>query len=117
MLVFRGGKLAEVGDGDRFVLDGYDWKSAVSSGVDPVSPKFAAMSRRVLANRTCGHIVFVDNVAAHRWVVQTLVKAGVPEKRIAVLNAATAKASADRQRIAREFNGDPEDGVRRSTTS
>ena len=91
--------------------EGYDWKTAGSSGVDPVSPKFAAMSRRVLANRTCGHIVFVDNVAAHRWVVQTLVKAGVPEKRIAVLNAVTAKASADRQRIAREFNGDPEEGV------
>ena len=91
--------------------EGYSWRTAGTSGVDPVSPKFAAMSRRVLANRTCGHIVFVDNVAAHRWVVQTLVKAGVPEKRIAVLNAATAKASADRQRIAREFNGEPEEGV------
>lgn len=91
--------------------EGYDWKTAANAGVDPASPKFAAMARRVLANRTCGHIVFVDNVAAHRWVVQTLVKAGIPEKRIAVLNAATAKAAADRQRIAREFNGDPEEGV------
>ena len=91
--------------------EGYSWKTAAASGVDPISPKFAAMARRVLANRTCGHIVFVDNVAAHRWVVQTLVKAGIPDKRIAVLNAATAKASADRQRIAREFNGDPDEGV------
>ncbi len=90
--------------------EGYDWKSAGSSGVDPVSPKFAAMARRVLANRTCGHIIFVDNVAAHRWVVQTLVKVGIPEARIAVLNATTAQAAADRQRIAREFNGDPDEG-------
>jgi hypothetical protein len=88
--------------------EGYDWKTAASSGVDPSSPKFAAMTQRVLLNRTCGHIVFVDNVAAHRWVVQTLVKAGIPEGRIAVLNAEVAQAAADRQRIAREFNGDPE---------
>jgi hypothetical protein len=88
----------------------YNWKTAGSSGVDPVSPKFAAMSKRVTANRTCGHIIFVDNVAAHRWVVQTLVNAGIPEKRIAVLNATTAPAAADRQRIAREFNGDPDEG-------
>ncbi len=91
--------------------EGYDWRSAATAGVDPVSPKFAAMAKRVAMNRTCGHIVFVDNVAAHRWVVQTLVKSGVPEKRIAVLNASTAKAAADRQRIAREFNGEPEEGV------
>ena len=91
--------------------EGYNWKTAAKSGVDPVSPKIAAMARRVLANRSCGHIVFVDNVAAHRWVVQTLVKVGIPEERIAVLNASTAKGSADRQRIAREFNGEPEEGV------
>lgn len=91
--------------------EGYDWKTAASSGVDPASPKFAAMTKRVLTNRTCGHIVFVDNVAAHRWVVQTLVKAGIPEGRIAVLNAEVAQAAADRQRIAKEFNGDPEEGV------
>ncbi len=91
--------------------EGYDWKTAASSGVDPSSPKFAAMTKRVLTNRTCGHIVFVDNIAAHRWVVQTLVKAGLPEARIAVLNAEVAPAAADRQRIAREFNGDGEDGA------
>jgi len=91
--------------------EGYNWKTAAKAAVDPVSPKFAAMARRVLANRSCGHIVFVDNVAAHRWVVQTLVKVGIPEKRIAVLNATTAKGAADRQRIAREFNGDPAEGI------
>jgi superfamily II DNA/RNA helicase len=91
--------------------EGYDWKTAASSGVDPHSPKIDAMTKRVLTNRTCGHIVFVDNVAAHRWVVQTLVKAGIPEGRIAVLNAEVAQAAADRQRIAREFNGEPEEGI------
>jgi superfamily II DNA or RNA helicase/predicted RNA methylase len=91
--------------------EGYDWKTAASSGVDPHSPKIDAMAKRVLTNRTCGHIVFVDNIAAHRWVVQTLVAAGIPEARIAVLNAEVAQAAADRQRIAREFNGEPEEGI------
>jgi superfamily II DNA or RNA helicase len=90
---------------------GFDWKTAATSGVSPHSPKIDAMAKRVMLNRTCGHIVFVDNVAAHRWVVQTLVEAGVPEARIGVLNAEVAQAAADRQRIAREFNGEPEDGV------
>jgi superfamily II DNA or RNA helicase len=91
--------------------EGHDWKTAATAGVEPASPKLEAMTRRVLANRTCGHIVFVDNVAAHRWVVQTLVKAGIPEARIAVLNAEVAPAAADRQRIAQQFNGAPEEGV------
>ncbi len=90
--------------------EGYNWKTAAKAGVDPASPKFAALAKRVLANRGCGHIVFVDNVAAHRWVLQVLVKAGIPEERIAVLNARTA-SPADRQRIARQFNGVPEEGV------
>lgn len=81
--------------------EGYDWKTAASSDVDPHSPKIDAMTKRVLTNRTCGHIVFVDNIAAHRWVVQTLVQAGIPEGRIAVLDAEVAQAAADRQRIAR----------------
>jgi hypothetical protein len=90
--------------------EGYDWKNAEKVS-DPLSPKFAALTERVLANRTCGHIVFVDNVAAHRWVRDTLVKAGISADRIGLLNAEVAKAAADRQRIAREFNGDPENEV------
>ncbi len=87
--------------------EGYGFKDADKVS-DPSSPKFAALAGRVLSNRSCGHIVFVDNVAAHRWVKRVLVEAGIPEKRIALLNAHTTKASADRQRVAREFNG--EDG-------
>jgi superfamily II DNA or RNA helicase len=86
---------------------GYSWKNADQVS-DPSSPKFEALAERVLANRTCGHIVFVDNVAAHRWVKMVLVKAGIAEGRIGVLNAEVAPNAADRQRIAKEFNGDPE---------
>ncbi|MFZ5480631.1 MAG: SNF2-related protein [Myxococcota bacterium] len=86
---------------------GYSWKNADQVS-DPSSPKFDALAERVLANRTCGHIVFVDNVAAHRWVKMTLVSAGIAEDRIGVLNAEVAPNAADRQRIAKEFNGEPE---------
>jgi len=89
--------------------EGLTWRTATQ--VDPHSPKLDAMAERVAANRTCGHIVFVDNVAVHQWARQVLVGAGVPKDRIAVLNATTAKAAADRQRIARAFNGDPEEGI------
>lgn len=91
--------------------EGFDWKSAGANGIDPTSPKFDAMAERVLRNPNCGHIIFLDNVAGHRWVQRTLVDAGIPEHRIAVLNAETAKAAADRQRIAQEFNGDPDEGI------
>ena len=86
---------------------GYSWKNADQVS-DPSSPKFEALAERVLANRTCGHIVFVDNVAAHRWVKMVLVNAGIDADRIGVLNAEVAPNAADRQRIAKEFNGDPE---------
>ena len=87
--------------------EGYGWKNADQVS-DPSSPKFDALAERVLANRTCGHIVFVDNVAAHRWVKMTLVNAGIAADRIGVLNAEVAPNAADRQRIAKEFNGEPE---------
>jgi len=88
--------------------EGWSWKSA-NDVASPHSPKFDALARRVGMNRTCGHIVFIDNIAAHRWVKTVLVENGVPAKRIAVLNAHTAKASADRQRIAQQFNGSDEE--------
>jgi superfamily II DNA or RNA helicase len=89
---------------------GYGWKNAEQVS-DPSSPKFEALAERVLANRTCGHIVFVDNVSAHRWVKMVLVKAGIGADRIGVLNAEVAPNAADRQRIAKEFNGEPETGT------
>ncbi len=82
-----------------------------SASTDPHSPKLDALARQILTNPHCGHIVFVDNVAAHEWAREVLVQAGIPKERIAILNAVHAKASADRQRIARDFNGDEEEGL------
>ena len=90
---------------------GFKWKTAASSGIDPHSPKFDACAERVLANRHCGHIIFVENLAAHQWMREVLIESGIPKNRIAVLNAKTAKAAADRQRIAQHFNGDSVAGI------
>ncbi len=90
--------------------EGFDWRSAGRVS-NPSSPKFEALAERVLTNRTCGHIVFVENVPAHAWVRDVLVKHGIPVERIAILNAEVAEASADRQRIAQEFNGNAEEGL------
>ncbi|HNC98481.1 MAG TPA: helicase-related protein, partial [Myxococcota bacterium] len=90
--------------------EGFSWKTA-ESVEDPHSPKFDALAERVLLNRSCGHIVFVDNLAAHRWVRDVLVEAGIAADRIAILNAEVAPAAADRQRIAQDFNGNPETGA------
>jgi hypothetical protein len=95
--------------------EGYTWRTAATVQ-NPHSPKFDALAARVLENRVCGHIIFIDNVAAHQWVRMVLVRAGIPDARIAVLNAETASGAADRQRIAKAFNGDPDEGVRPSTT-
>ncbi len=53
----------------------------------------------------CGHIIFVENVAVHDWLVRLLVERGVPRHRIAVLNAKVAKDPETRQQIAERFNG------------
>lgn len=94
--------------------EGHTWKSAprasVAGGFQVSSPKFAACAEAVLANRTCGHIIFVDNVAAHLWMRATLTEAGIPEGRIAVMNADNADV-AERFRIAQAFNGLPEEDI------
>ena len=73
--------------------EGYNWKTAENVD-DPHAPKFDALTERVLVNRNCGHIIFVDNLAAHRWVRDVLVEAGIPADRIAILNAEVAQAAA-----------------------
>ncbi len=87
---------------------GYKWKTALASGVDPHSPKFDAIAERIARVPRCGHIVFLDNTAGHAWLKQTLIAYGIAADRIAVLSAETAKAPADRLRIANEFNGSDE---------
>ncbi|MEZ4428104.1 MAG: helicase-related protein [Nannocystaceae bacterium] len=77
---------------------------------DPESAKIEAVANRVVANRECGHIIFCQPKAPHKWICAVLVDYGVPKERIAIINASTATA-AQRQRIAEEFNGDPELGI------
>ena len=88
----------------------FDWKDAnlVSS---PHSPKFDALTQKILAQRGCGHIVFADYIAAHAWIRDVLIEAGIPAGRIGILNAVVAPNAADRQRIAREFNGNAREGI------
>ena len=77
---------------------------------DPTSPKFKAIAQRVVAQQSCGHIIFCEPTAAHWWIREVLIAHGVPAERIAVLNAEVTKAAA-RVRIARDFNGDNDTGV------
>ena len=96
--------------------------------INPHSAKIDACARNIMANRTvkqktrdengkeievdatCGHIIFVDNVAAHIFIRAVLVEAGVPHERIAILNAEAAPTSDARMKIAGEFNGDESAG-------
>jgi hypothetical protein len=67
------------------------------------SPKLNKIVELIVAKKDCGHIVFLENVAAHYWLKQLLIRAGVEEGRIAVLNGETAPDPATRQRIAEGF--------------
>ena len=85
---------------------GIDYQDALKA-VDPeayAAPKLLACAERIAASPGCGHIVFCEPTAVHKWLVETLVARGVPRERIAVLNAIETKP-ADRIRIARQFNG------------
>lgn len=83
-------------------LDVHTWESA--NGVDPMSPKFAAIAERIASNIDCGHIVFLENLAAHKWLRQVLVNTGIPRERIAMMNGRTAHKSSARLKIAEAFN-------------
>lgn len=83
---------------------GWTYRNAVQVK-DPSSPKLKYIVEQITARPGCGHLVFVDNVAVHRWLHMLLVKSGYPEDRIAVLNAEEAKDPLKRQQIAEAFNG------------
>ena len=78
---------------------------------DPRSPKISRIAEVVAENQHCGHIIFCQSTAPHRWMKQVLVDEGLPENRIAILNAIVTKP-ADRQRIAKAFNGNPALGIK-----
>lgn len=86
--------------------------------IPPHSGKIDAVMQQVLTTRdtvcskddpewclSCGHIIFVENVAVHFWLRAVLVEAGIPERRIAILNAEVAKDPETRQQLAERFNG------------
>ncbi len=88
----------------------WNWENAESVR-SPSSPKFRAVRDLILERPDCGHIVFVESIAAHVWLRMVLEEAGIDRSRIAILNADphNPEHSADaRQRIAADFNGTPE---------
>jgi hypothetical protein len=58
------------------------------------SPKFDALAGEITKQQGCGHIVFCDDIASHAWIRMVLEEAGIPGKRIAVLNARPDRAMA-----------------------
>lgn len=90
--------------------EGYKFDTALDGGTelekpeDYASPKFSAVAQRVIAQSVCGHIVFIEPLAAQVWLKETLIRAGIPSARIALLNAKSAPSAADRRKIAQAFN-------------
>lgn len=72
---------------------------------NPHCPKLDKVVSMVMQRSDCGHLVFCDNVAVHRWLTILFEEAGYPKERIAVFNADQAKDPAKRQQIAEKFNG------------
>jgi len=89
--------------------EGYSWENALGGEDMPApdsfhSPKFLAVAERIVATPGCGHIVFLEPLAAQIWLREVLVEYGIPRSKIALLNAQAAKTAADRQRLAQGFN-------------
>jgi hypothetical protein len=89
--------------------EGYSWDNALGGEDMPApdsfhSPKFLAVAERIVATPGCGHIVFLEPLAAQLWLREVLVEYGIPRTKIALLNAQAAKSAADRQRLAQGFN-------------
>jgi hypothetical protein len=89
--------------------EGYSWDNALGGDDMPApdsfrSPKFLAVAERIVATPGCGHIVFLEPLAAQIWLREVLVEYGIPRAKIALLNAQAAKSAADRQRLAQGFN-------------
>ncbi len=74
---------------------------------NPSSPKFERCGNEIVNKRRCGHLVFLETVAAQYFFREVLVKKGVARERIAILNAEEAPTPLRRQVIAESFNGTP----------
>jgi hypothetical protein len=101
-----------------------DSKKAIAAATPADGPKLVACADRIIGTSRsscqvtdgeewclgCGHIVFCDNPAVHSWMKRLLVDRGVPEERIAVLNALDTPDIEERQQIAERFNGNGRPG-------
>lgn len=86
--------------------DQWTWNNATTVN-RPGSAKLDGVVALIMAIPDCGHIVFCDNIAVHRWLVMLLVAAGFPKERIAIINGSVAKDPVKRLAIADKFNGTP----------
>src|SRR5699024_439109 len=68
------------------------------------SPKIEACAK-IAAERAeaGGQLIFAEHVDVHDKIKASLVRAGLPEEKIAILNARTANTSAKRQNISDKF--------------
>ena len=88
-------------------LDDRHWTFAsASQATDFSSPKLDKIAELISKRKECGHLVFIENIAAHYWLRELLVKAGVERDRIAILNGETAPNTLARQRIAEGFTSE-----------
>ena len=69
------------------------------------SPKMEAATTQILEGmKAGGQIVFSDHISVHEKLKQALIKQGVKDTEIAIVNAQVAKTSLQRQRISKGFN-------------
>ena len=57
--------------------DQWTWNNATTVN-RPGSAKLDGVVALIMAIPDCGHIVFCDNIAIHRWMQMLLVEAGIP---------------------------------------
>lgn len=88
-------------------LDSRTWTYATAKEVqDASSPKLDTMARLVAQRKECGHLIFLDNIAAHYWMRERLLAVGLAAERIAVLNGEVSPTPLARQKIAEGFTSD-----------
>ena len=82
----------------------WTWSNAATQDF-PESAKLVRVAQQIIANNTCQHLVFLENLAAQRWLLETLVRRGMPRDQIGIMNAKTVPRPAQRQRMALAFTG------------
>lgn len=88
---------------DKMRKAALDMRLTPRGGDGSTPEKYKALVRNVQSLEGCAHIVFVDSVQAHKWVIDALVAGGVDESRIGRIYG-KVKAP-DRQKVAQQLNG------------